>query len=330
MANASAKAFIQAFGWLPTGLLGFALFAVPLQLAAQGEHTAEIVISGSDVAAGSAFSNFQHHILPANTEVGKAAVALHGFGAAPADQPAAAPSPLSQVPSPGFYPDDLVFFGGHVVPTLKNHNIYVNCADQYVGASADDRYPVGASVSTKFALFTSTIGETDLRAIVHAAAKDQGSGYGHIYHVFLPKGIDTCFDLTSICYSPDNPPSFVFCAYHGSVDFADIGHVLFSVEPFQNVGGCQAAAPNPNGILADSTNSVLSHELIESITDPDPGSGWVAAKSLLASGAEIGDLCVPVGNKKAQFLDLVFALNGNDYELQLEYSNKFHACANVP
>jgi hypothetical protein len=148
--------------------------------------------------------------------------------------------------------------------------------------------------------------------------------------VFLPKGVDTCFDQTSICYSPDNPSTFFFCAYHGSVSFNDIGHVLFSVEPYQNVAGCQVAPPNPNGILSDSTDSTLSHELIEAITDPDPGSGWVANSSLLESGAEIGDICEPVGNAKFQFLDPVLSLNGHKYEIQLEYSNKYHACASVP
>jgi hypothetical protein len=148
--------------------------------------------------------------------------------------------------------------------------------------------------------------------------------------VFLPKGVDTCFDLTSICYSPDNPSSFFFCAYHGSVTYGDIGHVLLSVEPYQNVPGCQAAPPNPNGILADSTNSVLSHELIETITDPDPGSGWVSDTSLIVAGAEIGDLCEPLGNSSFQFLDPTLTLNGRKYELQLEYGNNYHACTPGP
>ncbi len=312
------------------------------------ERTMRTEVSGSDIAAASTFTNFRYHILPAKTAAGKTALATQGYGTAASSVPS--------VPSPGFYPDDLVFFGGKVLPDTENHNIYVNCpaanggcwgnpaqflkdlsnstfihlTDQYVGTTASNRYPVGTSVSTSFALFTNTIGQTDLLSIVHSAAKELGTGYGHIYHVFLPSGVDTCIDQTTICYSPDNPAAFFFCAYHGSVDFSDIGHVLLSVEPFQNVPGCQAAPPNPNGILADSTNSVLSHELIESITDPDPPTGWVSAMSLLAFGAEIGDLCEPLGNSNLQFLDPVISLNGHNYELQTEYSNKYHACASVP
>lgn len=79
-------------------------------------------------------------------------------------------------------------------------------------------------------------------------------------------------------------------------------------------------------MLADSTNSTLSHEVIETITDPD-GDAWVANHSLSASGSEIGDHCEPIGNTNDKFLDSYLNLNGHTYELQLEYSNRFHACA---
>jgi hypothetical protein len=128
-----------------------------------------------------------------------------------------------------------------------------------------------------------------------------------------------------LCYSPDNPANFPFCAYHGSVDFTDIGHVLYTIEPFQDVPGCAVAQPSPNGSLIDSTGSTLSHELMETIADPD-GTAWISQSfSLAAFGQEIGDLCInPFGNEPTTVLD------GTPYEIQLEYSNKFHAGANVP
>lgn len=208
--------------------------------------------------------------------------------------------------------------------------------DQYVASTANGRYSTGASVFASYSFFAgdNVISQNALLAIVHAAVVKLGAsthnGYGHIYHIFLPKGVDTCFDFANVCYSPDVPSSFVFCAYHGSVTFSDIGHVILSVEPYQNVPGCQGAPPDPNGILADSTNAILSHELIESITDPDPPTGWVSFSSLDTAGFEIGDLCQPLGNKARQFLYPVLSLNGHKYELQLEYSNTYHACAPSP
>jgi hypothetical protein len=259
----------------------------------------------------------------------------------------AAASSIPGVPAPGFYPADLSNPGnGAVVTTAKSHPVYVNCAascwgdpltfldhlddsnfihitDQYIGSTTNDRYKEGTASSITYPVFTA-LTDNDILQIAHAAAKAHGSGYGHIYHLFFPSGVDICFTGTTVCYSPDNPATFVFCAYHGSVDFKDIGHVLFSVEPFQDVAGCSVTQPSPNGSLIDSTSSTLSHELIETITDPD-GTAWIALSSIATFGQEIGDLCVdPFGNEPTTIL------GGKPYEIQTEYSNKFHACANVP
>jgi hypothetical protein len=209
---------------------------------------------------------------------------------------------------------------------------FVHVLDQYIGLTTNDRYTTGTSIFAGYAFFAgdNVISQNALFGIVHAAVRTLGpghNGYTHIYHVFLPKGVDTCFDLSGVCYSPDNLSSFTFCAYHGSVTFSDVGHVILSVEPYQNVIGCQAAPPNPNGIVADSTDWALSHELSESITDPDPPTGWVSFSSLDTAGFEIGDLCQPLVNSKLQFLLPTLVLNRHKYQLQLEYSNRYHACA---
>jgi hypothetical protein len=261
--------------------------------------------------------------------------------------PESATTTVPAVPAPGYYPADLSNpTGGPVVTSAFSHPVYVNCAascwgnpltfldhlddstfmhitDQYVGTAANDRYKEGNSSSITFPVFAA-LEDNDILQIAHAAATAHGSGYGHIYHIFLPKGVDVCFTGTTMCYSPDNPATFAFCAYHASVDFKDIGHVLFSVEPFQDVAGCSIAQPSPNGSLIDSTSSTLAHETIETITDPD-GTAWIAQNSLGTIGEEIGDLCVnPFGVEGVSILD------GKPYEIQFMYSNKFHACAGVP
>ena len=126
----------------------------------------------------------------------------------------------------------------------------------------------------KGALPTTPLLESDLIAILHGVvAKTGASGYGHIYHLFLPPGVDTCFDPpdNNICYSPDNFATFAFCAYHDSVTYTDLGHVLFTVEPWQGPGsGCEDSPVGaPNSQLIDSTDDTLSHELFETISDPD-------------------------------------------------------------
>ena len=319
----------------------------------------QVNVRSADRAAAGSVLAFRYHLLPARTEAAKG-VPLDGpepFSLAAAERLApAAKAAVTRVPSPGFFPDDLSNLGGVVATSTVFNNVYFNCADQscwgnpvgfqndlvkskfihlvdqYVGSKANNRYSVGAQF-TLSAPSVTFLAPDNITAIVHAVASDTaqggGSGYGHIIHVFLPQGTDTCMDVNNTnCYSPDNPPTFFFCGYHASVVFPDIGETLFTVEPFQNVPGCAVAPPNPNGQLSDSTNSVLSHEIFETVTDPD-GKSWFAVGSFNELGSEIGDECqTPDFGSCA--MDPTFVINKTLYEVQLEYSNKYHACSNAP
>lgn len=236
------------------------------------------------------------------------------------------------------YPADLSRGRGHVMRSAASYDIYVNCANptacwgdvepfltnltgsafagllgQYTG-SAPSAYTFAGSSSVQWPDY-SEIGENDLLAIVHSvAAATQRTGYGVVYHVFLPKGTDTCFDYSASCYSPDYRPTFAFCAYHSSVEFSDIGHVIYSVEPYQDVNGCSTSASPGASALTNSTASTLGHELFESITDPDPDTGWFNN----TFGDEVADIC-------ETYLASV-TLNGTKYLLQPMYSNRVHGC----
>ena len=265
---------------------------------------------------------------------------------------AAMPS-IAVVPPPGFYPADVSSpTNGPTVLTAESHPLYVDCpdscwgspatflsnldqstfihvVDQYVGSATNNRYTLGKAGSVDYP--KKTLYDADILAIVHAGGKAFGTGYNHIYHVFLPRGVDACLTGTNQCYSPDNPATFFFCAYHASVTFTDIGHTLFTVEPYQDVLGCSVAPGSPNGALVDSTADVLSHELFETISDPD-GTAWYQDSSVLFGGAEIGDICqaaVVIG-ADVYFSYGVVTLHGHSYEVQPEYSNAYHACAYVP
>ena len=196
--------------------------------------------------------------------------------------------------------------------------------DQYVGLRASERYTLGNRAKIKYVPPSVPLTDIDVLSYVHAVASATGgSGYGHIFHVFLPPGQDECFDSTfTVCYSPDNSNTFFFCAYHGSVDFTDIGHVLYSVEPYQNVPGCQVRPGTPNGQLVDSTNDVLSHELFETITDPD-GDAWWNSTGLGLEGQEIGDECIfLVFTSTNVYSDpFIFKIGDDVYATQPEYSN---------
>jgi hypothetical protein len=258
------------------------------------------------------------------------------------------------------YPGDLFNNGGPTLPSVAQHGVFVNppsscgsdvtscwgnplgflsdysksefvhVTDQYVNAHGRNRYPVGDNFEVTFTPPPSPLTDNDMAAIAHAAAVYSGEkGYGHVFHIFLPPGQDICFDSSfTTCYSPDFFPTFFFCAYHSSVVFSDIGEVIYTVEPFQDVGGCSVRPGTPNGQLTDSTNNVLSHELTETITDPDGDAWWNLLDNGLY-GQEIGDECsfITFTPTNVYFDPSNVVLNGRPYSIQPEYSNKGHTCA---
>lgn len=263
------------------------------------------------------------------------------------------------------YFTDVQYGGGHVVKSAVSHAIYlqpqsgVQCTvatcwgdpegylrdlgssdfihviDQYVGLSRNNRYTVGFHATVNYTPPVTPLLDTDIQAFVHAAAAKTGNaGYGHIYHVFLPPGQDECLDSTlSDCYSPDNDSTFYFCAYHSSVDFPDIGHVIYTVQPYVNIPDCQVQPGSPNGSLVDSADNVLSHETFETITDPD-GDAWINSKSSLYSGFEIADECAVFGFDASDLFDgfkvPTFLIGQRRYAVQLVNSNEKHACSSAP
>jgi hypothetical protein len=234
---------------------------------------------------------------------------------------------------------DLSFYGGPVQSGSNEYNILVNCNDescwgglvatfqndlfgsnmmsllgQYNASgtyAASGDYPASYDTS-------STLQDQDIYNILYnvITANNLPTGYGSEFHVFLASGVSQCSQAAGGCYAQQ------YCAYHGSNDWSDIGHVLYSVEPYQAISGCEVSnTSSPNGVLADSTASTLSHETFETITDPDVAVNNVAWYN--QTGGEIGDLCapaagVPTGNVQ---------LSADTWEIQMEYDNNIHDCS---
>ena len=331
-------------------LRGIAVAVVVSAVGARAEDITQVRVLPSNAAAGGVTSGFrQAQPRAGSTALQKASTRqvdrsrgdLSGQGKGQGD---------GQGSNARQDPGDLQYHGGPVVTTWLHHTVFVNTTssclpnscwgdpigflgdlnrsdfihvtDQYVGANANNRYPVGNNFAVTYPVGPKPLLDSDMQNIAYAVAKfSQQTGYGHIFHIFLVPGQDICFDASfTVCASN------IFCAYHSSFD-ADIGHVLYSVEPFADVLGCQAPPGTPNGQLIDSTDSVLSHESIEAITDPD-GNAWWNSHNLINFGAEIGDECEFIQfTPNGVFFDPVtVSLNGKAYAIQTEYSNKGHAC----
>ncbi|MCC9308783.1 hypothetical protein LN042_17110 [Kitasatospora sp. RB6PN24] len=109
--------------------------------------------------------------------------------------------------------------------------------------------------------------------------------------------------------SPDGFPNSGFCAWHdwnGNVSYTNMPYVLDAGS------GCGADSVSNQ---LDGFSIVGGHEYAESLTDPEPSSGWVAS-----DGEEDGDLCA------WQNLGTV-SLPTGDFAMQPTWSNNAGGCA---
>lgn len=306
---------------------------------------AQVSIRTSDMQAAQTATRLGAHFFPTREKMRAYPPASRTVGSA-----ALAARLMQNLGTPSPFVADLATSGGPVLSSATQYLVFLNCPagtcwgtpgpaasladlntsdfmhilDQYTGSTVNGRYPVAATAPFNVTTPVAPIlYESDLVTALHAAmvAGNLLGGYDKLFHIFLPSGQATCFDApnNNQCYSPNNSNTFVFCGYHSAVDFQDLGHVIFTVEPYQNVNGCSNFFVSRSGHSPDqdSTLRVLSHEVFEAVTDPDLSNGFRNA-----GGNEIGDIC--------NTTEFSIPLTSSEYVVQLEYSNIAHACTSLP
>ncbi len=154
---------------------------------------------------------------------------------------------------------------------------------------------------------------------------------GHMYVLFLAKHVESCFFAGSTTTSDNfctinHQPSAAYCAYHnentsGSPIYSNMPYPIYASAVGFTCGSDArfpvVQTPNHNAD-GDTEVSPTSHEIMESITDPDTVSGWYDAR-----GYENGDECAyvfgPTLGKTGQAYNQV--INGHHYLTQEEFSN---------
>lgn len=116
--------------------------------------------------------------------------------------------------------------------------------------------------------------QSDLAAEAVTAAQHFGVSGDNIQIVVLsPSGTN-----------PDGFPNTGFCAWHDYTSSSS-GNIPYTNMPYVLDAGSGCGADSVQGPL-DGFSIVEGHEYAETLTDPEPASGWVDS-----SGAEIGDKC---------------------------------------
>jgi hypothetical protein len=158
----------------------------------------------------------------------------------------------------------------------------------------------------------------------------------HIYVMYLPKAVESCFNAGSTTSASNactinHQPSAAFCAYHSIVSngtvYANLPFPIYQSSTGFTCGtnGNFGVIESPNGNPdADTVISPTSHETNEAITDPDTATGWFDS-----SGFENGDECNFVYGTTSGAAGALFnqSINGHSYLTQEEFSNSSFAAS---
>ena len=157
----------------------------------------------------------------------------------------------------------------------------------------------------------------------------------HEYFLLTPPHVESCFsnnpatrfDGCSAGIVPVNQFG-AYCAYHQNT--ATTTMIFYANMPYDADSPFCQDDNYPNGLISDGEiNGGLSHEHMESVTDPIPNDAWTIGSGDL-HGFEVGDVCVsdmgttlgtaPNGSPYNQ------VINGHPYWYQTEWSNYTHSC----
>jgi hypothetical protein len=241
------------------------------------------------------------------------------------------------------------------VASGTNTNVY-SVLNEYSGSNGQINYNInmGAAISDTNALPTSgcrvarndrsriyadgtgynaCLDDAQLQTEINnvTAARGLPHNLSHIYVLFLPKAVESCFNSGSTTTSANqctinHQPSATFCAYHSedpaSAIYANMPYPIyqsstgFTCGTEANFGVVESPNGNPD---ADVEISPTSHEISEAITDPDTQTGWYDS-----SGFEIGDECAYVFGATQGTAGHLYnqVIAGFHFLTQEEFSNK--------
>ncbi|HEX3842322.1 MAG TPA: hypothetical protein VHU85_16135, partial [Acidimicrobiales bacterium] len=185
---------------------------------------------------------------------------------------------------------------------------------------------------------------TDAQIQTELAAHSFTSDFSHLYLVFLPKGVESCFTNNNNTQGGSGQGCTIsaqggaFCGYHGDFGnsasptiYADLPYAIednpatgstCSSDGGRFQGSVSVGNQTPNGNLdADTVLSVTSHEMNEAITDPELNAWFDAA------GNEVGDDCAYIYGDSSTFGgssggESNQTINGHTYFIQEEFSNQ--------
>ena len=219
------------------------------------------------------------------------------------------------------------FFGDVAAANGKSTNVYFSDTQYYdgtgniayassVGGSYVDTSPLPAS-GCRDSYTPVCVSDAQLQSEITKDIKANGwtANSSTEFFMFTAKGIGSCSG-SSCAFSQ-------YCAYHSWVGSGSTATIYANMPYADTVPSACDSGQHPNNDDADATINVTSHEHNESITDQQ-GNAWYDRR-----GYENGDKCAwnfgsALGS--TAFGQYNQVINGHDYYLQQEWSNRSSGC----
>ncbi|HEX3642159.1 MAG TPA: hypothetical protein VHV10_12785 [Ktedonobacteraceae bacterium] len=116
------------------------------------------------------------------------------------------------------------------------------------------------------------------------------------------------------------------CGWHSSLSSSQQGgspYIYGSYPSYQGQDQCVVVPQSPNhDHIADIATGIVSHELMEAVSDPYPGSGWDSS----GGTGEMADKCPLPPSTIDPKTNGNVTWNGHSYAIQEEYDNYRHGC----
>jgi PKD repeat protein len=249
------------------------------------------------------------------------------------------PYPHQFVPGIAQYFQDLAHDSGgnqSVESVATQYNDLTGAVSKYnvrFGGVLLDTHPYPQSQCPVNAPVTNCLTDAQIQQelVRFVTARHLKTDLSHEYFLLTPPHVESCFGAspnTDGCSAGIVPSNLAaYCAYHQNTALPTM--LFYANDPYDADNSHCQDFNYPNGISDGEINGGLSHEHIESITDPIPNDAWTNGSGA-NQGLEVGDQCNrvrgnPLGTAPngAEYNQVI---NGHFYWYQEEWSNLDHTC----
>lgn len=200
----------------------------------------------------------------------------------------------------------------------------------------EDPYPASGCTRAPICLTDEQI-QTEITKYVSEHALPTGLGVE--YFLLTPEAVESCFEEGAAKMCSANSAKPFYCAYHGDIHLGSGEVILYSNDPFVDNKFCDKPEDHINGSSDSALFGGLSHEHLESVTDPEPNNAWTDYLEGEEAGFEVGDKCnsaseaVEFGSQLGEVevspgkhVPYNQEIDGDKYLYQQEWSNQGHKC----